>query len=245
MDRAGEVRIGTSGWQYGIWGRDLYGGAPSRDWLGLYAEHFDTVEVNATFYRQIRTSTFEGWARATPAPFRFCIKAHRYMTHVRRLEFEPEALQRQKTASLSLGEKLAVILWQLPASLHFDSERLDHFLASLGSWPEVRHAIEFRHPSWFRDEVAERLARNGLAVTLSDTADWALWDRVTAGFVYARLHGHEDTYRSEYDDTALRNWAARIASWHGERRDVYVYFDNTASGAAWDNALRLKQLLAS
>jgi uncharacterized protein YecE (DUF72 family) len=236
--------VGTSGWLYRDWASDFYAGVPSRAWLKSYAERFDAVEVNGTFYREIRPAILERWRLETPARFRFSLKAHRYLTHVKRLQFEPESLERQKTSASMLGEKLAAMLWQLPPSLRYDLPRLDAFLALLRLWPEVRHAMEFRHPSWFRDEAAEALARGGHAVCLSDAATWPLWDRVATDAVYVRLHGHEQTYRSNYSDCALADWAKRIGSWRSEQRTVHVYFDNTAAGAAWRNALRLREMLA-
>lgn len=239
------VYVGTSGWQYRDWAKDLYADAPTRTWLAAYAARFDAVEVNRTFYRQVRASTFERWRGETPADFRFCLKAHRYLTHVKRLRFEPESLERQKASASMLGGKLAAMLWQLPPSLRYDRARLECFIALLRDWSEVPHALEFRHASWFRDEVAEILARDGHAVCLSDAATWPFWNRVTANLVYLRLHGHEETYRSNYSDSVLALWAERIGAWRGEHRTVHVYFDNTDAGAAWRNALRLRELVAA
>jgi uncharacterized protein YecE (DUF72 family) len=241
---SGLIYVGTSGWRYRDWASDFYADVPSKAWLKRYAERFDSVEVNGTFYREIRPDTLARWRLETPAHFRFSLKAHRYLTHVKRLRFEPESLERQKAAASRLGEKLSAMLWQLPPSLRYDPSRLDAFLTLLRRWPEPRHAMEFRHPSWFRDEVAEALGQNGHAVCLSDAATWPLWDRVTAGIVYVRLHGHEQTYRSNYSDSALADWAKRIGLWRAEHRTVHVYFDNTDTGAAWRNALRLREILA-
>jgi uncharacterized protein YecE (DUF72 family) len=243
--RPGPVYVGTSGWQYRNWAGDFYAGAPAKAWLRRYAERFEALEVNSTFYGQVRPATLERWRLETPADFRFSLKAHRYLTHVKRLAFEPESLERQKAAARVLGEKLAAMLWQMPRSLRYDQPRLESFLALLQRWPEVRHALEFRHASWFREEVAEALAQGGHAVCLSDAADWPLWDRVTTDLVYLRLHGHEATYRSHYGDAALAAWAGRIGLWRAERRTVHVYFDNTDAGAAWRNALRLREILAA
>jgi uncharacterized protein YecE (DUF72 family) len=241
---SGPVHVGTSGWQYRDWAADFYAGTPAKAWLRRYAERFGAVEVNSTFYREATPATLERWKLDTPATFRFSLKAHRHLTHVKRLGFGPESLERQKAAASLLGGKLAAILWQLPSSLRYDLPRLASFLALLRRWPETRHAVEFRHPSWFRDEVAETLGRHGHAVCLSDAATWPLWDRVTTDMVYLRLHGHEETYRSNYNEADLAHWAARIGAWCDERRTVHAYFDNTAAGTAWRNAARLKDLLA-
>lgn len=239
----GPLYLDTSGWVYRDWAAGFYAGSPAKTWLKSYAERFNSVEVNRTFYRQVRSATLETWHRETPADFRFSLKAHRYLTHVRRLRFGPEALHRQKTAASPLGGKRAAVLWQLPPGLSHDPARLESFFSLLREWREVPHVIEFRHASWFRETVAEALRREGHAVCLSDAADWPLWDRVTANRVYLRLHGHDETYRSNYGDSALIEWAGRIASWRGEGRTVQVYFDNTDTGAAWRNAERLGQIL--
>ena len=235
--------MGTSGWQYRDWAHDFYADSPSRTWLRIYAERLDSIEVNRTFYREVRPGTVETWKRETPLGFGFSLKAHRYLTHVKRLLFEPESLNRQKTAASLLGEKLSAVLWQLPPGLHHDPSRLGRFLTQLREWQEVPHAIEFRHSSWFRDSVAEALATDGHAVCFSDAGNWPLWDKVTARHVYVRLHGREDTYRSAYSDSELACWVERIDQWRAAGRAVLVYFDNTDRGAAWRNALTLKNML--
>jgi uncharacterized protein YecE (DUF72 family) len=238
------VWIGTSGWSYPSWARDLYAGVPRAHWLAAYAARFDAVEVDASFYRAIARTTYARWRADTPAPFRFAIKGHRYLTHVRRLDGVDAALARQRDAAAALGDKLAAVLWQLPARFARNLDRLRCFAHALAAWPAVRHAIEFRHPSWFDDAVAELLAHYRIANCQSDAADWPRWDAVTTDVVYVRLHGRVLTYESRYDARALRRWADRIERWRGERRTVYVYFDNTDSGHAWRDALRLRALLS-
>lgn len=240
---SGRVFIGTSGWDYAEWRDRFYGGIPRHDWLGFYARHFEAVEVNATFYRYQRSGTFGYWRAQTPANFAFSIKGHRYLTHVKRLAGVEQALPLSRTAAAGLGEKLAVVLWQTPPSLHKDLVRLESFARALSVWPEARHALEFRHASWFDEEVATCLRRHRLANCQSDAASWPLWDAVTTDLVYLRLHGHARTYASAYDDGELGAWAGRIRGWLAERRDVHAYFDNTAAGAAPDNALRLREML--
>ncbi|HUW51288.1 MAG TPA: DUF72 domain-containing protein [Sulfuricella sp.] len=240
---SGRAFIGTSGWNYPEWRDSFYGGIPARDWLGFYARHFDAVEVNATFYRHQRRSTFEHWREQTPANFVFAIKGHRYLTHVKRLAEAEQSLATSREAAAGLGNKLAVVLWQTPRSLHKDLARLERFAQALSAWPEVRHVLEFRHASWFDAEVAGCLRGHRLANCLSDAVDWPLWDAVTTDLVYVRLHGHARTYASAYGDGELGDWAGRIRVWLAEGRNVHVYFDNTAAGAALHNALRLKEML--
>jgi uncharacterized protein YecE (DUF72 family) len=241
--RKGRAFIGTSGWNYGDWKDDFYAGVPRKRWLAHYAQHFDAVEVNATFYHEARRSTFELWRESTPANFRFAIKGHRYITHVERLNAPAKSIERQREGASMLGDKLAAVLWQLPASLKCDLARLRRFAATLDSWREVRHAIEFRDESWFVEDIAEVMRESNLSVCQSDAADWPMWDAVTADTVYIRLHGHTITYASNYSDNSLRSWLRRAKKWLDEGRDVHVYFDNTAAGAAVRNALRMAELM--
>ncbi len=237
--------IGTSGWNYDAWRESFYVGRPKKDWLGLCAGQFSALEVNATFYRLQSVETFRRWAAETPPAFRFAIKAHRYLTHNKKLNDPLPAIRLERSRAAGLGAKLAVVLWQLPNNLHRNLERLEGFARALGRWRRVRHAIEFRHPSWFDVEVAACLHAHRIANCQSDAADWPLWDAVTTDLVYARLHGHALTYASAYREGELRAWAARVRRWLREGRDVHVYFDNDALGHAPRNALRLLALLRS
>lgn len=238
----GGLHIGTSGWTYDAWKADFYAGVPRARWLEHYATRFAAVEVNATFYHRLRPATFTGWRDRTPERFRFALKASRYLTHVSRLAPEPQAIEREREQSAALGDKLAVILWQLPANLHRALPRLAAFLRHLDGWSSVRHAIEFRHASWFDDETAALLQRHEVAACQSDAADWPMWDRLTTDLAYLRLHGHDTTYRSAYPEHALRAWAARIDAWRRQGKVVHAYFDNTDAGHAWRDALRLAAL---
>ncbi len=135
------------------------------------------------------------------------------------------------------------MLWECPGSFHRNDGRLEAFATALDEWRDVRHAIEFRHDSWFDDDVLQCLRSHGLAWCQSDAADWPYWNAVSTDLVYVRLHGHTRTYASAYSGSSLRRWAARVRSWLTEGRDVHVYFDNTAEGKAIANAGRLCELL--
>jgi uncharacterized protein YecE (DUF72 family) len=239
----GRAFVGTSGWNYASWREDFYGGRPAADWLAFCGERFSALEVNATHYRLQSIETFRRWRDATPPEFRFALKAHRYLTHNRKLKDPLGPIRVERDRAAGLGGKLAAVLWQLPHNFRCNLERLEGFARALRAWRTVRHAIEFRHPSWFCEEVAARMAAHRLAVCQSDAADWPCWEAVTTDFVYVRLHGHTVTYASSYPDAALRAWARKIRRWMRERRDVHVYFDNDAEGAAPRNALRLIELL--
>ncbi|SRR5579884_848154 len=235
--------IGTSGWNYASWKDDFYSGVPRKRWLEYYAEHFNALEINGTFYHLLRQNVAKSWYQRTPADFHFAIKGHRYITHVKRLEPPVDSLKMQRDSACSLGEKLAAVLWQLPPSLHKDMAKLRTFVRMLAIWPEVRHAVEFRNRSWFDDEVAEFLAGEKVAVCQSDASKWPLWQAVTTDLVFVRLHGHESTYASNYDQDALEAWAQKIRQWLNEGRDVHIYFDNDAKGYAPWNAIALAEIL--
>ena len=235
----GPVVIGTSGWNYTDWQQNFYTGVARRDWLRFCARRFTGIEVNATFYRLQDRRTFARWREETPPAFRFAVKANRYLTHVKRLLDPVEPIQQERERAEGLGEKLAVVLWQLPGSLPKAMDRLECFARGLDDWPEARHVVEFRHPSWFVPEVAASLRAHRLAVCWSDAADWPLWEAITTDLVYVRLHGHARTCVSSYDAAALDAWAGRIHGWLDEQWQVHVYFDNSANGAAPQDALRL------
>lgn len=206
---------------------------------------FDAAEVNGSFYTQIARETYGRWAQQTPDHFRFAVKGHRYVTHYKRLAGCGDSVKRLRDQASGLGEKLAAVVWQLPASLARDDARLDDFLKALRAWPGARHVIEFRDASWFVDEVRARLERARVASCLSDAPDFPMWDAVTTDLVYVRLHGHTRKYASSYSMASLRRWARRARRWAREGRDVHVYLDNDAEGAAVRNAEALRDLVTS
>ncbi len=245
VKRAARSFIGTSGWIYDAWRDDFYDGVPQRDWLRFCAERFTGIEIDATHYRLQSVQTFRRWRDATPPGFRFAVKAHRYLTHNKKLKDPLAPIRLERSRAVGLGEKLAVVLWQLPHNFHCNLERLEAFARALRAWLKPRHAIEFRHPSWFVPEVAACLGAHRIAVCQSDAADWPRWDAVTTNLVYVRLHGRPLTYASGYAERELREWAAKVRRWTREGRDVHVYFDNDAYGEAPKNALRLIALLGA
>ena len=160
----GSVHVGTSGWSYDAWKDAFYAGVPRRKWLAHYASEFSTVEINATFYRLQKITTFQNWYATTPVGFRFAIKANRYLTAFRQLRDPARSIALERERALGLAEKLAVVLWQFPATLARNSHRLEVFAAALLDWRDVRHAVEFRHPSWFVPHTRDCLHEHGLAV---------------------------------------------------------------------------------
>ena len=241
--RSAQLRIGTSGWSYRSWKDDFYEGVPQRRWLEHCARHFTGIEANATFYRQPKPKTLASWREQTPPDFAFAVKGHRFVTHVRRLQNVREPIGRCRDALEPLGEKLAVMLWQLPPTLECAHELLDGFARDLKAWPEPRHVVEFRHESWHNDETRERLERHGLGTCISDAPRWPIWEVVTGGLAYVRLHGHEKLYASRYAKRGLEPWAERVREWRAAGHEVHVYFDNDAEAAAPDDAQTLIAML--
>jgi uncharacterized protein YecE (DUF72 family) len=237
------LRIGTSGWQYADWRGVLYPDKlPTRSWLAAYSQEFDTVEVNAAFYRLPKRETFERWRDTLPAGFLMAVKASRYLTHIKRLQEPAEPVARLMEAARGLGGALGPVLLQLPPTLQAEPERLD---ACLGEFPpDVRVAVEPRHTSWWTDEVRGILERRGAALCWADRDGKAitpLWR--TTDWGYLRLH-HGRTGWS-YGTTALRSWHERLAEAHSPTEDVFVYFNNDPGGAAVRNARWLQKAAGS
>jgi uncharacterized protein YecE (DUF72 family) len=237
------VHIGISGWNYPGWRDGFYAGVAQKDWLAYCTRRFTGIEINASFYRLQEADTYRRWRELAPPGFRFTAKGHRYVTHNRKLRDATEPIRLERERARGLGEALAAVVWQLPHHFRCNLERLEDFCTALKAWPETRHAIEFRHESWFDDAVADCLTRHRIAVCQSDAADWPMWGTVTTDLVYVRLHGHTRTYASRYADTSLEGWARRVRRWRREGRSVHVYFDNDAEGHAPRDALRLMKMV--
>jgi uncharacterized protein YecE (DUF72 family) len=245
------IRIGCSGWQYRSWRGVLYPeGLPQRRWLQRYAEVFDTVEVNATFYRLARPEAVAGWLEQTPADFRFAVKGSRYLTHMRRLLDREQGPDRffASIAPLAASPKLGPVLWQLPPAFRRDDERLDAWLTALGRFGDRRHAVEFRHPSWFEPGVFGILHAHGAALVLGDDprrgVGGADFHVTTAEWSFVRLHFGRRGRRGNYADSELREWAARMRDL-ATAGPVWAYFNNDWEGFAVRNARRLLRLLAA
>ena len=237
------VLVGTSGWQYRHWRGLLYpDGLPQSRWLEYYAERFATVESNASFYRLPEASTFAAWAARTPPDFVMAVKASRYLTHIRRLRDPEEPVRRLLDRAGALGPKLGPILLQLPPDLKADPEALDRTLVCFP--PEVRVAVEFRHPSWDTAEVRDLLAARRAALCLADSPHRTTPFWRTADWTYLRLHEGRATPRPCYGRQALATWARRLAqAWEPDER-IYVYFNNDPNGCAVRDA-RLFALAAT
>jgi uncharacterized protein YecE (DUF72 family) len=239
-----QARIGISGWRYAAWrGRFYPEDLPQRKELAYAAEHFNTLELNGSFYSLQRPASYAHWRKQVPADFLFAVKGSRYITHMRRLRGVETALANFFASGVfALEDKLGPFLWQLPPSMPFDRERLSSFFdllpfdgaaaAKLARRHDarikgrarlktdekrtLRHAIEVRHESFVQPEFIEMLRRRRIALVVADTAGkWPLMEDVTADFVYVRLHGHKELYASGYTSSALDEWARRIRAWLG------------------------------
>jgi uncharacterized protein YecE (DUF72 family) len=238
------VRIGTSGWSYNHWKDVLYRpGLPAVRRLGRYTEVFDTVELNASFYRWPKDSTFAGWRDQLPDGFTMSVKAHRGLTHYRRLASPEPWIERFESCWQVLGDRHGMLLVQLHPEQQRDDARLESFLRSVPA--SIRVAVELRHPSWNDPAVFALLEGHRAAYVVMSGADLACVPRATADQVYVRMHGPEPAtmYTGSYTSEDLRWWAGRIAEWDGEGRDVWMYFNNDLGGHAVRNALALKELL--
>jgi uncharacterized protein YecE (DUF72 family) len=238
------VHIGTSGWSYNHWQGVLYPhDIPLRDRLAYYVEHFQTVEVNSTYYRWPPDTTFASWQRRIPDNFLMTVKAPRGLTHATRLYAPERWLERVRRGMEILGQQRGVLLVQLPPDMAYDHPRLLYFLQQ--SPAGLRIALEFRHPSWHREEVFTLLEQHGVAYCIMSGAGLPCIMRTTAPFVYVRLHGPDPQhmYAGSYSDDDLRWWASRIWEWVSLGREVFVYFNNDGYGNAVRNALTLRHVM--
>lgn len=237
----GQLYIGTSGFQYRHWRGSFYPeGVPQRRWLEHYASQFNSVELNATFYRLPKQETFMDWRERVPEGFRYALKFSRYATHTRRLQAPESTIPRFLEAVAPLEGPLGPVLVQLPPSFEANHQRLAAFLeAAPGT---CRWVLEFRHQSWLRDEVLDVLKEHGAGLCVHDRLDDHPWV-ATADWVYWRFHGES------HDQPCPAGWMQRAATWLGEQqaagRDVYAYFNNDGAGHAPRDALELRRRLKS
>ncbi|WP_244929552.1 DUF72 domain-containing protein [Nocardioides sp. W7] len=276
----GEIRVGISGWSYPRWRGDYYPrGLVQRQELAYAAGRLGSIEINGSFYSLQRPTSYARWAAETPDDFVFAVKGGRYVTHMLRLrDVEAPLANFFASGVLALGKKLGPVLWQLPETLEYDAGLLAAFfellprttqeVAELASRHDdkladdrtvtsadldlrVRHALEFRSPTYCTDEAFDLLREHDVACVVADTAGrFPMAEAVTSDLVYVRLHGDTELYASGYDDAALRRWAERCRTWAeggagGAGCDVVVYFDNDARGHAPHDAERLQALLGA
>jgi uncharacterized protein YecE (DUF72 family) len=264
-----QIRVGISGWRYAGWRGDFYPkGLPQRQELAYAAEHLTSIEINGSFYSLQRPSSYATWRAETPDDFVFAVKGGRFITHLKRLVDVAAPLANFFASGvLALGPKLGPVLWQLPERQEFDADRMASFFGQLPRTTKaaaelatrhddrlaedrvlttaeddrpLRHALEFRHPSFATPEALGVLREHDVACVLADTAGrWPKIEENTSTFRYVRLHGDAELYASGYGERALDEWAARCRRWADGGEDVFVYFDNDMKGYAPHDAMGL------
>jgi uncharacterized protein YecE (DUF72 family) len=240
---AHKVRIGTSGWHYKHWLGVFYpAGARPAEMFQFYARHFDTVEINNSFYQLPTATTFDNWRESSPRNFCYALKASRFITHMKKLKDPQSSSAKFFLVAERLDEKLGPILFQLPPRWKVNLERLDEFLRSMPS--EHQYALEVRDETWLIPEVYDVLRRYNVAFCIHDFADMKVPKEITADFTYIRFHGPTSAkYWGAYSDRELRGWADWIKQHRRKLTSVYAYFNNDPEGAAVRNALTLKQFV--
>lgn len=240
-----EIRIGTSGYHYNHWRGTFYPEKlPQKQWLSYYLEHFETVELNNTFYRLPTFEAMNAWRENTPPNFLFAVKGSRFITHNLKLSRPENAIQNILPRAETLGKKLGPILWQLPPKWRVNAERLEEFLQALPTYH--RYVFEFREQSWLNAEIYALLERYNAAFCIYEIAGFQSPMLTTSDIVYVRLHGPgEKKYQGSYEKKTLRGWARQIENWYDIGKSVFVYFDNDEAGYAPHNAIALKKMLSA
>jgi uncharacterized protein YecE (DUF72 family) len=234
--------VGCSGWHYEHWRGLCYPeGLPKSKWLSFYAQQFDTVELNNSFYRLPSEKAFDTWRESTPDNFIFAVKVSRFITHIKRLKNLGSAVENFLSRADLLKEKLGPLLYQLPPSMKRNDELLQNFLSTLPS--EYQHVIEFRHESWIDERVFDVLRRHNVGLCVFDMPGFVCPLVATSDFAYIRFHGSEGLYSSSYSNEELTEWAKRIARLGQSIKASYIYFNNDAEAFAVENAIKLKSLL--
>jgi uncharacterized protein YecE (DUF72 family) len=238
------VRIGCSGWNYAHWRERFYPkGLPTRRWLEHYATVFDTVEVNSTFYRLPKRDAVAAWVEQSPEKFVFAVKASRFLTHMKRLTDMGRGVERfyERIEPLVDSPKMGPVLWQLPENFHRNDERL---AAALDALPLGRHCFEFRHPSWFADDVYALLHEHGTALVIGDHPHRPFQTHeLTTDWTFIRFHHGSRGRSGNYSDSELETWKRRIAA-RRKRAEVFAYFNNDWNAYAIRNGVWLKERLA-
>lgn len=237
----GKIYIGTSGWSYPHWKGKFYpANVKDPNELAFYVKHFLSVEINNSFYHLPSIKTFQRWRNTAPRKFIFSVKASRYITHVKKLKVDTDGVRLFLKHARNLKEKLGPVLFQLPPQWKLNLERLEIFLSKLPK--KHRYTFEFHDHTWFDDRVYQLLGKYNCAFCIYDLESFISPLKVTADFVYVRLHGPMVRYGGSYTKRALVKWAKRIRNWVADGKDVYVYLNNDARGNAALNALLLREL---
>lgn len=233
--------IGTSGWSYKGWAGAFY---PKElrpaEHLQYYATHFSTVEINATFYRLPSENMVRGWRDKAPEDFIFAVKGSRFITQMKKLNVEQEAITKFFERIEPLRKRIGPILWQLPPNLHKDLLRLERFLGMVPT--EYRHAVEFRHPSWMEEDVFDLLRSFDAAHVSVSSSRMPMNLTVTTDFVYIRFHGLEHGAAHDYTHDELEPWAEHCREALENGKKVYAYFNNDWNCRAPENAKTMMEM---
>jgi len=237
------LNIGCSGFLYDHWKGPFYPeDLPKKRWLEYYCAKFGTVELNVTFYRLPEKETFSKWHRETPQGFIFCLKGSKFITHIKKLKAAAEPVDVFFSRALALKEKLGAILWQLPPGLKGDPARLEEFLELIRPYG-TRNVFEFREDTWLSKKVVSLLEKENASLCMADWPEFLNDLPTTSDFIYIRKHGSGGGHASSYSTEELKVDAVRIRKYMRQRKDVFIYFNNDASGYAARNALELSGML--
>ena len=240
-----KIHIGTSGWHYKHWLDDVFypSGTKPAQMFEFYARHFDTVEINNSFYHLPSATTFDNWRDSSPPNFLYAVKASRFITHMKKLKDPKPSSEKFFAVVDRLGKKLGPILFQLPPRWKVNVERFAEFLESLPKGH--KYVFEFRDETWFVPEVYAQMRRHKAAFCIHDFSDMKVPHEITAPFTYIRFHGPTVAkYFGSYSTGQLRAWAERIADWSRQLSAAYIYFNNDPGGEAVKNAIELKRLVS-
>lgn len=238
-----KLYIGTSGFSYDDWVNEFYPmDIASNKRLDYYAKHFNTVEINNSFYNLPSKKTFQNWSESVEDNFVFAVKANRYITHMKNLMVDQEPVSRLLNRAEPLGEKLGPILFQLPPQWNVNLDRLKDFVKILPA--NQRFVFEFRNQTWYTKSVFDVLKKNNLGFCIHDHRDGPSPEEITADFIYIRFHGPGGYYQSKYNNEELNNYELEIKNFLRKKLDVYAYFNNDFQAFAIDNAKMLKSLLS-
>ncbi len=242
-----KIYVGTSGYNYAHWKEVFYPKSlPQNKWLEFYSQHFNSVELNVTFYRLPSKEVFQKWYERTPSDFRFVIKGWRQITHLKRLKDSVSFLESFFENVKELKEKLICILWQMPPSLKKNTQLLESFLKELFKIKiakKIFHSVEFRHKSWFVEEIYGILKENNVNLCIAHSDRWPFVKVLTSNFLYLRFHGGKVLYGSEYPLKELSEFKNLIDEFKKEINTIFGFFNNDAYGFAVKNAFQFRKLL--
>lgn len=236
-----KIHIGCSGWQYDHWKGLFYPEEfPKKEWLDHYKKHFNTVEVNASFYHLPAKSTFDKWKKEAGKNFLFTVKGSRFVTHIKKLNEPVESVKKFYDHAVFLGNKMGAVLWQLPPGLHANEDKLENFCKALDN--NFKNVIEFRHSSWFDEKYYKILKKHKVGICIVSAYGIPEEFLTTSPVAYVRFHGLQSNwYKYNYSDKELKEYSKKIIKLNG--KEIYIYFNNDFEAHAIHNALKLKGIL--